>query len=247
MTTLNRAFIKAYERSPVAPAPHASFPTEVETPPIRKRQQINWPETCESLLATAGTQLAALAAELVDFSLLGPKALFITGVRRGEGRTTLLLTLARHWSNQGKRVLLVDADCQRPQLAECAGLTVAAGWDDALTGKVSLDQAFVETVDGIAFLALRGPVAAERLKLAGVKLPSQPDVLLRQFDCVCFDAGPRAAGAGPIADRLLGNPAVLDAAVVVRDARQTAFESDTLVQRLTQAGVRRWHLVENFT
>jgi uncharacterized protein YkwD len=45
----------------------------------------------------------------------------------------------------------------------------------------------------------------------------------------------------------LGNPAVLDAAVVVRDARHTAFESDTLVQRLTQAGVRRWHLVENFT
>ncbi|HVC93218.1 MAG TPA: hypothetical protein VND64_05975 [Pirellulales bacterium] len=247
MSTLNRAFIKAYQSNSAAPAPHVAFPAVVETPPIRTRQSIAWPETCESLLATAGTRLAALAAELVDFSLLGPKALLITGFRRGEGRTTLLLALARHWSNQGRKALLVDADCQRPQLAERSGVSVAAGWDDVLSGKVSLDQAVVETIDGTALLALRGPVAAGHLQLAGVQPASQPDALLRQFDCVCFDAGPMAAGAGPVADRLLGTQAVLDAAVVVRDARRTPLESDSLVRRLAQAGVRRWHLVENFT
>jgi Mrp family chromosome partitioning ATPase len=247
MSTLNRAFIKAYQMNPVAPAPHFAFTAEVETPPIQKRQQIVWPEMCESLLATAGTPLAALAAELVDFSLLGPKALLITGFRRGEGRTTLLLALARHWSNQGRKALLVDADCQRPQLPEHLGVTVASGWDDVLSGKVSLDQALVETMDGIALLALRGPVATEHLQPAGARSPSQPDLLLRQFDCVCFDAGPMATGAGRVADRLLGTPAVLDAAVVVRDSRHKSLESDTLVRRLAQAGVRRWHLVENFT
>ncbi len=247
MSTLNQAFIKAYQRNPVAPAPHTVFPTDVETPTIHKRQQIVWPETCESLLATAGAGLASLAADLVDFSLLGPKALLITGLRRGEGRTTLLLALARHWSNQGRKALLVDADFQRPQLAEYLGVTVVSGWDDVLSGKASLDQALVETMDGIALLALRGPVAVEHLQPAGVKSPSQPDMLVRQFDCVCCDAGPLATGAGGVADRLLGIPARLDAAVVVRDARHKSLESDTLVRRLAQAGVRRWHLIENFT
>jgi Mrp family chromosome partitioning ATPase len=248
MSTLNRAFIKAYQRDSGPPQPHVSFPKAAESPSIRIRQQIVWSETCNLLFATAADRLAALAAELVDFSLLGPKTLLVTGLRRGEGRTTLLLALARHWSNQGRKTLLVDADCQRPQLAERLGLSPAAGWDDALTGGGSLAEALVETTEGIAILPLRGPVAAERLRRSGDQSPSQGDVFVRQYDCVCFDAGPLATGAGPLADRLLGTSAVLDAAIVVRDARQTLeLESDTLVRRLAQAGVCHWHLVENFT
>ncbi|HUY33758.1 MAG TPA: cellulose synthase operon protein YhjQ/BcsQ [Pirellulales bacterium] len=247
MSTLNQAFIKVYQRNSVAPQPHVAFPVPAETPPVRKRRQIVWPETCESLLAAAGEGLAALAAALVDFSLIGPGTLLVTGFRRGEGRTTLLLALARHWSRQGRKALLVDADCQRPQLAERLGVKVDAGWDDALSGRVSLDQALVETADGTALLAPRGPVAAEHLRHGGVRPPLPRDPLVRRFDCVCFDAGPLAIGAGRIAERLLGSESALDAAVVVRDARHTPpLESEALARRLAQAGVGHWHLVENF-
>jgi Mrp family chromosome partitioning ATPase len=210
--------------------------------------RFTWPESCERLLAAAAEPIAALAAELVNFTLLGPKSVWVTGCRRGEGRTTLALTLARQWSRLGRRVLLVDADFDRPRLAQSLGMTVAAGLAEVVSGKITFSEAVVEAADGTALLLLGGAPIVEQLDQAPDWLPADRQSFLRRFDCICFDAGPLACPPGPMTKVLLGAGAMLDAALVVRDVRHTVVaECERLAAQLARAGVGRWHLVENFT
>ena len=66
---------------------------------------------------------------MIDESILrGQKRLAITGVARGEGRTTIALTLARKLSHSGKRILVVDADMVYPQLSDSVGLESEISW-----------------------------------------------------------------------------------------------------------------------
>ncbi|HEV3024012.1 MAG TPA: cellulose synthase operon protein YhjQ/BcsQ [Pirellulales bacterium] len=245
MSTLNGAFIRAYQRQSESPGPHASF---IEAAPPARMERFTWPDTCECLLAAAAEPFAALAAELVNFTLLGPKSVWVTGCRRGEGRTTLALTLARQWSRLGRRVLLVDADFDRPRLAQSLGMTVAAGLAEVVSGKITFSEAVVEAADGTALLLLGGAPIVEQLDQAPDWLPADRQSFLRRFDCICFDAGPLACPPGPMTKVLLGAGAMLDAALVVRDVRHTVVaECERLAAQLARAGVGRWHLVENFT
>ena len=53
----------------------------------------------------------------------------IAGSARESGVTTLTLSLARALAQAGKKVALVDANMDDPQLAERLGVSVCAGWD----------------------------------------------------------------------------------------------------------------------
>jgi Mrp family chromosome partitioning ATPase len=245
MSALNRAIIKAYQRHSESPGPHASFADA--TPPLRGKRLV-WPDACEGLLATAGEAVGALASQLADFSLLGANSVLVTGCRRGEGRTTLALTLARHWSSQGRRVLVVDADLERPGLAASLGVPTAAGIAALVSGKTALSEILLESNHGPVILPLGLSLAAHQLEQVPDRFVAQREMLLRRFDCICFDAGPLACPPGPVINWLLGGGTTVDTALVIRDTRNTnASEGDRLGRQLVRAGVARWHHVENFT
>ncbi len=56
------------------------------------------------------------------------RVILFTSCHRAEGRTTLVLTLARALSRHPCRTVLVDADLTGPMLARLLGLRPRSGW-----------------------------------------------------------------------------------------------------------------------
>ena len=73
----------------------------------------------------------------------GCKTWAVTGLRRGEGRSTLGLCLARLASQTGARIALVDADFENPQLAELLGVGTQCDWHSVLAEGLPLAEAAI--------------------------------------------------------------------------------------------------------
>jgi Mrp family chromosome partitioning ATPase len=207
--------------------------------------RFHWPKTCEKLLADASGYLAHAGEKLRAAAKDGLKVLGITGTRRGEGRTTLALCLARVAADAGLSVALMDADFLRPQIASKLGIEVAFGWQDAALGKVPLSEAAVKSLlDNVTVLPLETSAARGRLSLADPRVTATIRAAAATFDLVILDQGPLAG------DELSfppGEACPLDAAIVVRDLRfATAAESETVGQALYDAGIEAVGIAENF-
>lgn len=309
MSTLNQAFIKAYQRQSVIPAPHLSFPpsaganvevtpegdsltaisaddtatvagiapsdfaddmTSVQTvaaavapsplmaphrpaspEPLRAAlevEQFDWPEASESLREAAADQFRAWAAQ---FTSGRTTTLLVTSQQRSEGRTTVLLAAVRHLTliAPGAKVVLVDADFDRPQLAQMLGVAVQIGWEDVFAGNQPLAEALVEsTADQVTLLALRDAIPARKVLANSTRLTATLRSLKQHFDFVCLDAGPLADAADMVQSAVFGAETGIDAALVVRDLRQSHCEENAVIgRRLAELGVGHWDLVENFT
>ena len=195
--------------------------------------RFEWPALSDALLARLVGGLDHLAGELVTESALGRKVVALTGLRRGEGRTTLALTLARRLAGGGAKVLLVDADFESPQIAEQLGLLIDQGWDAALADGATLWDAMVESLSdhlsvmplaarpGAGAVAGRGAVSGS----TSVWVPTQTtmprwDDLRHHFDVILIDAGPLGTDdAGAHGHGLPASVAHSDVAIVAFDCR----------------------------
>jgi Mrp family chromosome partitioning ATPase len=217
--------------------------------PAFEAHRFSWPRNVEVLIAAAGTEFAAFVDELQTRVSEGRKTLAVTGADRGEGRTTVLLALARLAATRGLRVALVDLDLRAPQLAEQLGLRPEIGWDDVYADKVPLADALVESLaDGITLLPLRHSPANPRSLAGNTVLRSAIDTLRNHYDLVLIDAGPLCDDGETIdlAAALCGT--TLDDAIIVRDRRHaTAKLVHEVGRRLAVLGIHRWDIAENFS
>lgn len=207
--------------------------------PAYEVERFEWSAVVASLVGEADAELSALVSELLPG---GRGALLVTGCRRGEGRTSVALMFARHLARSGSRVLLVDADFQRPNIAACLATDAEVGWEETLTG-ASPEQAMIESLsDRLVILPLRK--AVDDPIHAAAALNDMREGLLGKFDVLCIDAGPLVeGGSGHIA---FGDTP-LAAAIVVRDVRHSRMEQSHAVGRkLVKLGVSRWAIIENF-
>ncbi len=91
------------------------------------------------------------------------KILLFTSCHRAEGRTTLLLTLARALARRPGRTLLVDADLTGPMLARQLGLRPEVGLDDVIDDGFALADALIDAPDdNLSILPLRAPRSPAR-------------------------------------------------------------------------------------
>ncbi len=174
----------------------------------------------------------------------GLKVLAITGVGRGEGRTTLALCLARAAAKTGLRVGLIDCDFQRPLLAETLGLEISSGWQaTALHGQSLAESAIRSLEDGIVLLPLVAEEEVATLQLTDARVAATIAQLSASLDVVILDAGPlEPAALAP------GKKLCCDAAVVVCDLRhRTLAEAEAIARHLSAAGVEAVGIAENFT
>jgi len=217
----------------------------------------SWPDLCDTLLEKRSGDFDQLVGQLVTESALGRKVVAITGSRRGEGRTTLALALARRLAATAVKVVLVDADFEVPQLAARLGTTVQSGWENVLADGLPVWDGLVESLnDRLALLPLAPrptntaghPIAAEFVTKHSDAIRQHLDALRKEFDVVLVDAGavkaarPDAKPRGPLA--LAGS---LDAAITVSDAR-TAVPGRIadLHRRLLEANIIPLGIAENF-
>lgn len=142
-----------------------------------------------------------------------PKVILVTSSISGEGKSTLAANLATLLAQQGKRVLVVDADLRRPILHTVFGVENASGLSNLLTSEVASEAAFdsvlqVANVPGLSLLTA-GQIPPYPSELLGSE---QMSALVRQwrerFDFIVMDGAPilpvtDSVVFAPLADQIL--------------------------------------------
>jgi Mrp family chromosome partitioning ATPase len=255
MREVDQALARVYaqrvtrERAGAVPAPHvtprAPEPaTEgadpgtyqfVERTQIRPfdRPGLEWPATVRALERQFGDRFDRMADLLIQAREQRRLKVFLfTSCHRAEGRTTLVLTLARALARRPGRTLLVDGDLTGPMLARQLGMRPETGLDDVVEDGVALSEALLESAeDHLTVLPLRAPVARPREFLASPAWSCAMARLRREFDMILVDGSPMFAGL---------NAAVLhrsvDAAVLVHNRSLTGERALLRAREVLDAG-----------
>jgi Mrp family chromosome partitioning ATPase len=118
-----------------------------------------------------------------------PHVLLFTAPRPGAGTTTVLLNLAVTLAQRGRvRVAVVDANLERPALAERLGLPRGPGLREILAGGVAPLRSLQETgLEGLSAVAAGQAREPNRAALAGEVMRSLLRYLRGRFDWVLVD------------------------------------------------------------
>ena len=249
MGDIDQALARAYARrgasvdSPGAtPPPHFGF--EGPSRPVDSLGSLDWPRTVLALEREHGDRFEQLADGLIAVrEAHQTRILLFTSCHRSEGRTTLVLALARALARRAGRTILVDADLSGPMLARLLGLRPRVGLDDVIEAGATLAEAVIDSPDDhLSVLPLRAPVARPRDFVAGSAWSTTMARLRRDFDHVLIDGGPLFAGLN--ATTL---PRSIDAAIL---AHNRALTGDRALLRareaLEAAGIPLLGLAETF-
>jgi Mrp family chromosome partitioning ATPase len=218
-------------RSGSPPAPHFAVepaPFEAEGP-----TRLDWPETVRALERTHGERFEAMAEHLLQVrQRQNLKVVLFTSCHRAEGRTTLVLTLARALARRPGRTLLVDADLSGPMLARLLGLRPRVGLDDVVESGLATADAVIEAPDDhLAVLPLRAAVARPRDFLACPAWSCLLARLRREFDLVLIDGSPLFTGlSAAVLHRSV------DAAVLVHNPSLTGERALLRAREVLEAG-----------
>lgn len=231
-----------------SPAPHpGALPPPhfvVGEPRATGFAEPSWPETVRVLESRHGARFDALADQLLAArEARHLRVLLFTSCHRAEGRTSLVLALARRLAARPLRTLLIDADLGGPMLASALGLRVRAGLDDVVERDVVLSEAIHETHGGrLSILPLRGGVERPREFLASPGWSLVMARARREFDLVLLDGGPLFTGLSAAALHRTVDAAVL----VVHRGLTTDRALERAAEVLEAGGVPLLGLAETF-
>ncbi|WNF22670.1 CpsD/CapB family tyrosine-protein kinase [Mesobacillus jeotgali] len=117
--------------------------------------------------------------------------LMVTSSGPGEGKSTTVANLAVVFAQQGKSVLLVDADLRKPTVHYTFNLTNTTGLTSVLTNQMPLSEA-VKLTDVANLLVLpSGPIPPNPSELLGSRaMKAFLDNAQKDYDFILFDTPP---------------------------------------------------------
>lgn len=196
--------------------------TELLWPPVVLRLEQDWGDRFDRMAA-------GLIAARNEHNL---RAILFTSCHRAEGRTTLVLTLARALARHPGRTVVVDADLTGPMLARLLGLRPEVGLDDVVEEGRSLDDALIDAPDDhLAVLPIRCPIGRPREFLASAGWTCTLARLRREFDLILLDGGPLFTGLSAA-----GLHRSVDAAVLVTHHGFTGERAIVRAREVLEAG-----------
>jgi capsular exopolysaccharide synthesis family protein len=146
--------------------------------------------------------------------------ILVTSALPGEGKSTVAANLARAAATYGERVLLIDADLQRPSVAAMFGLPPSPGLVSLVKGKCSLNDAVVRdhNTDLNLIAGVNRVTGSEALALLASRELSRLIGKLRPiYDLILIDSSPLLPVADP---RFLVNQ--VDGVALIVAAEQTS-------------------------
>lgn len=120
-----------------------------------------------------------------------PRLLVLMGGQARVGTTTMAVNLAAAFSQHGCRVVLVDADLERPRIAALCGIEARLGIVDILSAQRNIHEVLEPGPAGLQVVAgggLRHPLA-QCTEVAQQRIIGQLETLGRHTDFVILDIG----------------------------------------------------------
>ncbi|WP_342433994.1 CpsD/CapB family tyrosine-protein kinase [Neobacillus sp. FSL H8-0543] len=122
------------------------------------------------------------------------KTLMVTSSGPGEGKSTTVANLAVVFAQQGKKVLLVDADMRKPTAHYTFNMSNVYGLTSVLTKQATLINAVEESQENNLFILTSGPIPPNPAELLSSKAMEQFFLDAQEFfDLVIFDTPPLLA------------------------------------------------------
>ena len=204
-----------------------------------------WPPTCRRLLESENHYFQHVGGRLRAATDTAHHLVMIAGCRRGEGRTTLAMCLARAAAQAGVSVALVDAHLQNPQLGNRLGVDPPCGWLEVVEGTTALGEAAVKSLeDDLTLFPLTRAGRAD-VPLGDPRVLHLLRTIARHYRLVVVDTGPLESHDHPLL--AAGDGSSIDAAILVRDVRHTTEqEARAKAQQLQRAGIAAVGIAENF-
>lgn len=169
------------------------------------------------------------------------KAYVVTSSVPGEGKSTTATNVALTMAQNGQRVVLVDCDLRRPQVADMLGLENVVGVTTVLLGNIGVDDALQNHPTGLKILA-SGAVPPNPAELLQSRAMADLLAELRtQFDVIIIDSPPLL----PVTDAALLASQTDGALLVVRHGRTTRDQLHGSHERLEAVGARALGVVFN--
>lgn len=120
-----------------------------------------------------------------------PKTLLVTSTAPGEGKTTTAANLAIVFAQQGKRVLLVDADLRMPSLHEIFDIDNQKGLTTVLMKQTALEETVVQRGEDTLHILTSGPLPPNPAELLGSRaFESFFTTAEGNYDIVIYDTPP---------------------------------------------------------
>lgn len=156
------------------------------------------------------------------------RTLLITSSSPGEGKSTSAANMAIVFAQEGRKVLLVDADMRKPTMHYTFHKTNTTGLSNLLTKQGLLEVVTKDTdIEGL-FLITCGPIPPNPAELIG---SNSMDALLgeltSQYDLVIFDAPPllSVADAQILSNKCDGTILVVNSGVTEKESAVKAKET----------------------
>jgi len=145
-------------------------------------------------------QFKALRAKLeYQVDMKKYKVIAVTSTIAEEGKTFACSNLAANLASVGrKKVLLIDADLRKSDLARYLDISPKPGLTEFLSGSIPLEKIFYRPLEGLYFIPGGGRTSKASDLLAGDKFRSFLNNIRDQFDIVILDTPPIL----PVADTM---------------------------------------------
>ncbi|ENH98097.1 capsular polysaccharide biosynthesis protein [Gracilibacillus halophilus YIM-C55.5] len=160
------------------------------------------------------------------------RKMFVTSSGPSEGKSSTTANLAIVFAQQGKKVLLIDADMRKPTLHYTFRVDNRRGLSSVLVGELSLDESIKHSDVSNLDVLTCGPIPPNPSELLGSKsMEIVTEQALEQYDMVIFDTPPVLAVTDA---QILSN--LCDGAVLVVRSNQTEYDAATKAKELLEVG-----------
>ncbi|WP_333880290.1 CpsD/CapB family tyrosine-protein kinase [Lysinibacillus capsici] len=119
------------------------------------------------------------------------KTILVTSATPGEGKSTNAANIGVVFAQEGKRVVIVDADLRKPTMHYTFLLQNAKGLSNLLTRHFTISEVVNNTDIANLYVLTSGPIPPNPAELlASTLMGSVIEELKKEFDIIIFDAPP---------------------------------------------------------
>ncbi|KRF35880.1 CpsD/CapB family tyrosine-protein kinase [Paenibacillus sp. Soil787] len=161
------------------------------------------------------------------------KTILVTSAQPAEGKSTTVANLAVAYAQEGKKVLVIDADLRKPTMHHYFGKSNRKGLTNTLASQNDVDDVMFDTTVDNLFLIPSGPIPPNPSELlTSQKMTAFLEDMAARFDVIVVDSPPTLAVTDSqiLAAKCDGVVLVINEGKVKRDVAKKAIDNLKRVQ-----------------